>query len=394
MRKYVTTHQYAPLRAPSSWSTEERRLLAQLTEVFDDVYRRFGRLRFEDLSTKLRTRIEDDEGNIAELEVTTGGLSMAVNNNRLAFDESGLTILNAEGETVLAQDNETGNLTIAGVIHALAGGVIGGFTIGESALSNGDSIYLGSEGLIRLGELMLQDTAGYGPTLHASGGIVLHVGDADAMTLNQSAVQAKKPFHAMYGLHANPARTTTQAANVYMDPATGELRRVVGAVSTLTVTVTTDKTSAVAPASVTWVVAASGGTAPYTYNLALYKDGVFFVNAPFPPTFEVNNLPTGSYYAVGKVTDAANSTAQVTGGYVTVTAAGAMYAHTLGTNVNMRNSYGTIGTTVVYQIAAQGTQVQVTGGRVLCPTDNYYWYPCYCNGYNGWIRSDLISVPQ
>ena len=54
--------QHEPLRVPSNWGTNEKRLIAQLEELFDDIYRRFGRLRLEDLGDALKTRILSTEG--------------------------------------------------------------------------------------------------------------------------------------------------------------------------------------------------------------------------------------------------------------------------------------------------------------------------------------------
>lgn len=59
---YTTMHQHQPLRVPTGWSQEEKRLIAQLEEIFDDIYRRYGRLRLVDLAKDLR--IEITEGQI------------------------------------------------------------------------------------------------------------------------------------------------------------------------------------------------------------------------------------------------------------------------------------------------------------------------------------------
>jgi hypothetical protein len=55
--KYVTTQQYEPLRAPSNWNSEEKKLVQQLTDRLDDLYGRFNRLRVEDLSQKAKDAI-------------------------------------------------------------------------------------------------------------------------------------------------------------------------------------------------------------------------------------------------------------------------------------------------------------------------------------------------
>lgn len=50
MSDYSTIQQHEPIRVPASWAGEERRFVAQLEEVFDDLYRRFGRLGTKDIS--------------------------------------------------------------------------------------------------------------------------------------------------------------------------------------------------------------------------------------------------------------------------------------------------------------------------------------------------------
>lgn len=46
---YSTIQQHQPLRVPDGWSQSEKWLVVQLEELFDDIYRRFGRLRAEDM---------------------------------------------------------------------------------------------------------------------------------------------------------------------------------------------------------------------------------------------------------------------------------------------------------------------------------------------------------
>lgn len=57
--KYSTQQQHEPLRVPSNWGREEKRFVAQLEELLDDLYRRFNRLRIEDLGTALRKTITE-----------------------------------------------------------------------------------------------------------------------------------------------------------------------------------------------------------------------------------------------------------------------------------------------------------------------------------------------
>jgi hypothetical protein len=78
--KYSTIKQHQPLRTPSGWNKEEKTLIVQLEEIFDDIYRRFGRLKFSDLGDDMQKRLQDDEGNIAEAGVDIGRIFAVVQN--------------------------------------------------------------------------------------------------------------------------------------------------------------------------------------------------------------------------------------------------------------------------------------------------------------------------
>lgn len=66
--KYTTIQQHEPLRIPSGWTEQERRLIAQLEEIFDDLYRRFNRIRMEDLNKSLRQMITSSSDGLTTLE--------------------------------------------------------------------------------------------------------------------------------------------------------------------------------------------------------------------------------------------------------------------------------------------------------------------------------------
>lgn len=88
--KYSTIQQHQPLRVPTSFDKQGRALIVQLDEIFDDIYKRFGRLRLEDMGKVFRKQIADDEGNITELVATTEGLTTRVSNaegNITALDQ-------------------------------------------------------------------------------------------------------------------------------------------------------------------------------------------------------------------------------------------------------------------------------------------------------------------
>ena len=75
---YITIHQYEPLRTPSNWTGAERNLVRQLSDTFDDLYRRLNRLRFEDLGKDFQKRVEDAEGNLTQVQQTAKSLILAV----------------------------------------------------------------------------------------------------------------------------------------------------------------------------------------------------------------------------------------------------------------------------------------------------------------------------
>lgn len=75
---YITIHQYEPLRTPTSWTGAERNLVRQLSDTFDDLYRRLNRLRFEDMGKDFQQRMEDTEGNLSEVTQTAQSLILAV----------------------------------------------------------------------------------------------------------------------------------------------------------------------------------------------------------------------------------------------------------------------------------------------------------------------------
>jgi hypothetical protein len=86
MAANTSYHQYEPLRVPQSWGSEEKKFILQLTDILDDVYTRFNRLRFEDLGTKLQKRIEDGEGYASEVNQTARQIILAVSGGSTIYD--------------------------------------------------------------------------------------------------------------------------------------------------------------------------------------------------------------------------------------------------------------------------------------------------------------------
>ena len=89
--KYSTIQQHQPLRVPASFDKQGRALIVQLDEIFDDIYRRFGRLRMEDMSKTFRQRITDDEGATAQLVVDMGEIGLSVEGIDGVLTELGMT---------------------------------------------------------------------------------------------------------------------------------------------------------------------------------------------------------------------------------------------------------------------------------------------------------------
>lgn len=65
---YSTIQQHQPLRVPQGWNQQEKMLILQLDETFDDIYKRFGRLRLEDMGTAFRKRIDDYDGHFSDID--------------------------------------------------------------------------------------------------------------------------------------------------------------------------------------------------------------------------------------------------------------------------------------------------------------------------------------
>ena len=149
-KKYSTIQQHEPLRVPDNWNMQEKRFVAQLEEVLDDIYKRFGRLREEDLGENLRktivksaesaseaiqtansfeTKISNAEGNASSALQTANSFkaefqsigTIAPQKGVTKIDETGLTIThsNIGGKTQISADGmrmfDSSNRIIGGV---------------------------------------------------------------------------------------------------------------------------------------------------------------------------------------------------------------------------------------------------------------------------------------
>lgn len=72
---YTTIKQHEPLRVPEGWSLKEKKLIAQLEEIFDDIYARFGRLKITDMSKSLQEDIQKAANASFEIKELEDGLA-------------------------------------------------------------------------------------------------------------------------------------------------------------------------------------------------------------------------------------------------------------------------------------------------------------------------------
>ena len=83
MAKYHTVHQYEPLCAPAAWGEEGRRFVNRLTEILDDIYRRYGRLGIRDVDAAF-------QGTIGDLKAGVAGAGRAVQAQGERLDEASM----------------------------------------------------------------------------------------------------------------------------------------------------------------------------------------------------------------------------------------------------------------------------------------------------------------
>ena len=190
-------------------------------------------------ANRFSARITNVEGDVSSLELSLSGVVASVEGNRLIFNANGLTIKNAQGQTVLSQSSSTGNLTITGNITATSG-TIGGFTIGSNSITAPNGVKLYSSGSFStVNNLQLSsgtDSFGrdYAMLTQAAGFDELRImhssGDANwgSVRFFVENGEAKVGFHSPVniadGLTIYNLPTTTQQPNLYIDTA-GNLYR-------------------------------------------------------------------------------------------------------------------------------------------------------------------------
>lgn len=101
-------HQYEAPKLPGGWTADEKRFYNGVIDVFDDIYRRWGRLGEKDLSVKLRTLISDKADGETVTSLTT---RIEQAEDEIALKASSETV-NALGERVsTAETSITQNAT-------------------------------------------------------------------------------------------------------------------------------------------------------------------------------------------------------------------------------------------------------------------------------------------
>ncbi|MEA5060683.1 MAG: tail fiber domain-containing protein [Candidatus Pelethousia sp.] len=164
------------------------------------------------------SRIEDAEGNIADLNLTTAGLALAINENKLSFGADGLTVQggglrvkNNAGANVFYADT-SGNLTLRGDLD----GVGGSF----STLSSSQGINFGS-GSLTIGNWGQSSQAALsfsgGATEIVGGSGWLGLGSSGYVSIEGSEVRMESPY--VFGIPASSGGNQYLAWNM----STGEV---------------------------------------------------------------------------------------------------------------------------------------------------------------------------
>lgn len=101
-KKYHTTHQYEPIQVPARFGDEMQRFVNRLTEIYDDIYRRYGRLGLNDISTAFGDALDVIRERIAVTESSVTAVSKKANS---AWDAASVN-----SRDILALQNEVRNL--------------------------------------------------------------------------------------------------------------------------------------------------------------------------------------------------------------------------------------------------------------------------------------------
>lgn len=124
-RNNQIVHQHQPLVAPSNWSPENgRRFVMQLEDVLDDIYRKFGRLGYNDLHKSVKDEIISFESYAEGLKDGSETVQR-VKNSKVEISPDGIK-LNHEGEgSSSIEINDNGiSMNADGSINMVAGSIV------------------------------------------------------------------------------------------------------------------------------------------------------------------------------------------------------------------------------------------------------------------------------
>lgn len=143
---YSTIHQHEPLRAPASWGENEKRLIAQLEEILDDLYSRFNRIKTSDLGQDLQTTIKglkltitgigDD---VSEIAQTINHLSSQIEQNEQDIETkvSGTEIASVLNRTAQSVLIDPGKINLQGYATIIGLSESGGISIDGGRIQTG-----------------------------------------------------------------------------------------------------------------------------------------------------------------------------------------------------------------------------------------------------------------
>lgn len=121
MPKYNTIHQYEPLRAPDSWDEDGRRFVVRLTEILDDIYRRYGRLGLKDIGAGFQGVLTTLQSGVTALRTAYQTLSGRVEEkldkasvvNSLTTTQAGFALDARQARAILEAAHPVGSVYIS-----------------------------------------------------------------------------------------------------------------------------------------------------------------------------------------------------------------------------------------------------------------------------------------
>ena len=154
----ATIQQYEPPRVPGTWDYEGKRFAQRLLDIFDDIYRRFGRLGLTDLNKTLRSQITtaiDEAGQASSSIEQLPGQIIATVKETITDDLEGRVHANETAieqlpDTIKATVNENGVQTAQVMLDQNGVSIksaVGG--VNNSVELNGDGVTIGSTGSLK-----------------------------------------------------------------------------------------------------------------------------------------------------------------------------------------------------------------------------------------------------